>query len=64
MANIQNEKRPEKKARKRKEAQERQAAYDALTPQQKLDKLNRLAYRAQNERKKLRKILGEDEFDE
>ena len=40
MADIQNEKRVDKKARLRKEAEERNAAHASLTPQQKLDKLN------------------------
>jgi hypothetical protein len=58
MANINNEKRADKKARLRREAEERQAAYDKLSPIQKLEKLDAGNYRAKKQRKKLEdKIL-------
>ena len=47
MADIQNEKRVEKKARLREEAEGRNAEHAALTPQQKLDKLDKLDLRAE-----------------
>lgn len=59
MADIQNEKRVDKKARLRKEAEERNVAHAALAPQQKLDKLNNGAYRAQKEREQLQNQIGE-----
>ncbi len=59
MSDIQNEKRVDKKARLRKEAEERNAAHAALTPQQKLDKLNNGAYRATKERGQLQSKIEE-----
>jgi hypothetical protein len=59
MADIHNEKRVDKKARLRKEAEERNAAHASLTPQQKLDKLNNSAYRAQKEREQLQSKIEE-----
>ena len=57
MADIKNEKRAEKKARKRAEATKRQEDYDKLTPKQKIDKLNASAWRAKKQREKLNKQL-------
>lgn len=57
MADIQNEKRAEKKARLRREAEARQAEYDKLTPKQKLDKLNAEAWRAKKQRERLQAQL-------
>lgn len=53
MADIKNEKRAEKKERLRREAEERNAAYQKLTAQQKIDKLNAGAWRAKKQRAKL-----------
>jgi len=58
MADIQNEKKADKKIRLRKEAEERNAAHAALTPQQKLDKLDAGAYRAEKERGVLQNKIG------
>lgn len=58
MADIQNEKRVEKKARLREEAEGRNAEHAALTPQQKLDKLDKLDLRAEKERGRLQSQIG------
>lgn len=58
MADIQNEKRVDKKARLRKEAEDRNAAHAALTAQQKLDKLDKLDLRAEKERGQLQSQIG------
>ncbi len=61
MANIQNEKRVDKKAQLRREAEERNAAYQKLTPQQRLDKLNAGAWRAKKQRAKLEAELAKEQ---
>ena len=58
MADIQNEKRVDKKARLREEAEGRNAAHAALTPQQKLEKLDKLDLRAEKERGRLQNQIG------
>lgn len=49
---------PEKKARKQEEAKARQAACDALTPQQRLAALDTLGFTASKERARLQKQLA------
>jgi hypothetical protein len=59
MDDDQNERRADKKIRLRKEAEERSAAHAALTPQQKLNKLNAGDFSAKKERERLQKQIGE-----
>ena len=53
MANVQNEKKADRKIRLRKEAEERNASYAVLTKKEKLDRLNAGGYSAKKQRDKL-----------
>jgi hypothetical protein len=46
-------------AGRRKFAEERQAAYDKLTPQQKLDRLDKGNFKATKERTKIQRVIDE-----
>jgi parvulin-like peptidyl-prolyl isomerase len=48
---------PKKTEQKRLEAQQRQEAYDKLTPQQKLKRLDRRGFAATKERERLRRQI-------
>ena len=50
---------PKKIEEKRSEATQRQAAYDNLTPTQKLKRLDEGAYKATRQREKLRRQIKE-----